>query len=69
MNNIVHIFDYYYLLESYLDAPCSCPRFQRHGFLHAFGEVLVEDLVRCHSETSHDYNLWVLEAESGEILG
>ncbi len=56
-------------LESYLDAPGSSPRFQRQGFLHAFGEVLAEELTRCHSETSHDYNLWILEAESDEILG
>ena len=57
------------ILESDFRAPGSSPRFQRQGFLHAFGEVLAEELTRCHSETSHDYNLWILEAESGEILG
>ena len=34
----------------------------------AFGEVLAENLTRCHTESFHDYNLVIFSVAFGEIL-
>ena len=43
-------------------------RFGRSANFGAFGEVLAENLTRCHTESSHDYNLVIFSVAFGEIL-
>ena len=43
-------------------------RFGRSANFGAFGEVLAENLTRCHTESFHDYNLVIFSVAFGEIL-